>query len=170
MPVDVTLPSDREIRVVRTFDAPRQLVWDCHTKPELAKRWLFGPNGWSMPICEIDLRVGGKYRYVWRHLERGSEFGAYGKHLEITPLEKLVTTEEMDGLDGQPMNIENPVEGPDPSVNTLLLAESGGRTTLTITMLFPSSEIREIALKSGMTDGMEDGYRRIDAIAAEVAA
>jgi len=63
-PVDVTTPSDREITVVRVFNAPRELIWDCHTKPELVKRWMLGPPGWSMPVCEIDLRVGGAYRYV----------------------------------------------------------------------------------------------------------
>ncbi len=66
-PVDVTTPSDREIAVARVFDAPRELIWDCHTKPELLKRWMLGPLGWSMPVCEIDLRVGGAYRYRWRN-------------------------------------------------------------------------------------------------------
>ncbi len=65
-PVDVSTPSDREIRVARAFDAPARLVWDCHTKPELIRRWMLGPPGWSMPVCEVDLTVGGAYRYRWR--------------------------------------------------------------------------------------------------------
>jgi uncharacterized protein YndB with AHSA1/START domain len=151
-PVQVTAPSDREITVVRVFDAPRELIWDCHTKPELMKRWLFGPAGWSMPECEVDLRVGGRYRYLWRHTD-GREFGSSGEHREIVPHERIVTTERMDGFDGE-------------AVNTLELAESGGRTTLTISMCFPSKEHRDGALKSGMADGMAQGYDRIDEIAA----
>ena len=170
MPLDVTLPSATEIRVQRTLDAPRQLVWDCHTKPELVQRWMLGPSGWTMPVCVIDLTVGGRYRYVWRNVADGREFGSHGRHLEITPVERLVTTEEMDGLDGQPMRIEDPVEGPAPAVNTLVLAEAGGRTQLTLTMRYPSTEVRDMALQSGMTDGMEQCYAQIESMAAGAAA
>jgi uncharacterized protein YndB with AHSA1/START domain len=153
-PVDVTTPSDREIRVSRLFDAPANLVWDCHTKPELVRRWMLGPPGWSMPVCEIDLRVGGGYRYRWRNDETGAEFGSAGEHREITPFTRLVTTERMEGFDGE-------------SVNTLVFEEEGGRTTATITMAFPSEEIRDSALKSGMSDGMAMSYDRIDTILEE---
>lgn len=170
MPLDVTLPSDREIRVVRSFDAPRQLVWDCHTKPELAQRWLLGPEGWTMPVCIIDLRVGGRFRFVWRNPSDGREFGSHGRHLEIEAPSRLVTTEEMDGLDGRPLNIDAPEEGPEPAMNTLVLSESGGKTILTLTMRYPTAAIRDMALKSGMTGGMEQSYSRIDALAAETAA
>ena len=168
--VEVSLPSDREVTVTRVFDAPRELIWDCHTKPELIKRWLLGPPGWSMPHCTVDLRVGGRYRYVWRNDESGAEFGSFGEHREIVPHERIVTTERMDGLDGQPLDYENPVETGEPSINTLTLAESGGRTTLTIAMLFPSKEIRDMAVQSGMTDGMAMGYDRLDGLATELAA
>lgn len=168
-PVEVTTPSGREIEVVRVFDAPRQLIWDCHTKPELVQRWLFGPNGWSMPHCRIDLTVGGRYRYVWRHLTDGREFGSFGRHQEIIAPHHLVFTEEMDGLDGQPMNIEDPAEGPDPSVNTMDLTEEGGRTTLRLNMRFASEAIRDMALQSGMTDGMGEGYDRLETLMTEVA-
>jgi len=167
-PVTVTTPSDREVTVVRAFDAPAQLVWDAHTKPELMKRWLFGPPGWSMPHCTVDLRVGGRYRYVWRNDETGMQFGSYGEHLEVVPVERIVTTENMDGLDGQPFSLEPPWGSAEPSVNTLTLAESGGRTTLTLSMRFPSKEIRDMAVQSGMTDGMAMGYDRLDDIAAEL--
>ena len=169
-PVEVTLPSDREVTVTRVFDAPRELIWDCHTKPELLKRWLLGPPGWSMPYCTVDLRVGGRYRYVWRNDKNGSEFGSFGVHTEIETPERMVTTERMDGLDGQPLNYEEPAEVGDPALNTLTLVESGGRTTLTISMVFPSKEIRDMAVQSGMTEGMETCYERIEAMAAEAAA
>jgi uncharacterized protein YndB with AHSA1/START domain len=166
-PVQVSTPTDREVVVTREFDAPRQLVWDAHTKPELLKRWLLGPDGWSMPYCTVDLRVGGKYRYVWRNDASGSEFGSFGVHKEIVTLERIVTTERMDGLDGQPLDYENPVETGEPAVNTLTLRESGGRTTLTISAVFPTREIRDMAVQSGMTDGMAVGYDRLDGILEE---
>ena len=163
-PVEVALPSDREVVVTRVFDAPRELIWDCHTKPELLKRWLLGPAGWSMPYCTVDLRVGGRYRYVWRNDESGAEFGSYGVHTEIEAPERLGTFERMDGLDGQPLDYENPVDAGEPAVNMLTLVESGGRTTLTISMIFPSKEIRDMAVQSGMTDGMAVGYDRLEEV------
>jgi uncharacterized protein YndB with AHSA1/START domain len=165
-PVEVQTPSDREVVVIRTFDAPANLVWDAHTKPELIKRWLIGQPGWSMPYCTVDLRVGGKYRYVWRNGADGSEFGSYGEHLELETHQKIVTSERMDGLDGQPIDHANPVEAGDPSINTLTLAEAGGRTTLRIAMVFPSKEIRDIAVQSGMSDGMAMSYDMLDGVLA----
>jgi uncharacterized protein YndB with AHSA1/START domain len=156
-PVDVSTPSDREIRVARAFDAPAKLVWDCHTKPELIRRWMLGPPGWSMPVCEVDLRVGGAYRYRWRSDADGTEFGSSGVHTEIVPFEKIVTTERMEGFDGE-------------AVNTLVFEERGGRTTATITMLFANKEARDGALATGMSDGMAMGFDRMDDILAELAA
>ena len=156
-PVDVSTPSDREIRVARVFDAPAKLVWDCHTRPELIRRWMLGPPGWSMPVCEVDLRVGGAYRYRWRSDADGTEFGSSGVHTEIVPFQKIVTTERMEGFDGE-------------AVNTLVFEEAGGRTTATITMLFANKEARDGALQSGMSDGMAMGYDRMDDILAELAA
>jgi uncharacterized protein YndB with AHSA1/START domain len=161
-PVDVTTPSDREITVTRVFDAPAQLVWDAHTRPELMQRWLFGPNGWTMPVCKVDLRVGGRYRYIWRNSESGAQFGAYGEHLEITPGARIVTSEIMDGLDGGPLLDEPPLDRERAAINTLTLVEEGGRTTLTVSMRFPSTEVRDMALKSGMSDGMAMGYDRLE--------
>ena len=156
-PVDVTTPSDREITVVRAFNAPRDLIWDCHTKPELLKRWMLGPPGWSMPVCEIDLRVGGAYRYRWRNDADGTEFGSSGVHREIVPFERIVTTESMEGFDGE-------------SINTLTFSEAGGRTLVSTNMLFPSKEIRDGAIQSGMSDGMAMGYDRLEDLLAELAA
>lgn len=152
-PVDVTTPSDREIVVKRRFDAPRSLIWDCHTRPELMQRWMLGPPGWTMPVCEIDLSVGGGYRYVWRNAD-GRELVSQGEHIEIAAPGRLVTTERMQGFDGA-------------SVNTMVLSEEGGGTLLTLTMVFPTSEIRDGALRSGMADGMAMSYDRIQEIADE---
>ena len=156
-PVDVSTPSDREIRVARVFDAPAKLVWDCHTKPELIRRWMLGPPGWSMPVCEVDLTVGGAYHYRWRSDADGTEFGSSGVHTEIVPFQKIVTTERMEGFDGE-------------AVNTLVFEEADGRTTATITMLFASKEARDGALQSGMSDGMAMGFDRMDDILLELAA
>src|SRR5947199_8947203 len=92
----VVARGDREIVLTRVFDAPRRLVFDALTKPELVRRWLLGPPGWSMVVCEIDLKVGGAYRYVWRHDRDGSEFGMRGVYREIVPPERLVNTESFD--------------------------------------------------------------------------
>jgi uncharacterized protein YndB with AHSA1/START domain len=156
-PVDVSTPSDREIRVARAFEAPAKLVWDCHTKPELIRRWMLGPPGWSMPVCEVDLTVGGAYRYRWRNDEDGTEFGSSGVHKEIVPFERIVTSERMEGFDGE-------------AINTLVFEEAGGRTTAIVTMLFASKEARDGALQSGMSDGMAMGYDRMEDILGELAA
>ena len=159
-PVDVTTPNDREIRVTRVFDAPRSLIWDCHTKPSLVRRWMLGPDGWSMPVCDIDLRVGGGYRHVWRNDADGSQFGFRGQYKELVAPQRIVHTE---GFDGTP---------PDDATDawcTLELAEEGGRTTLTYLMRFPSREIRDQALQSGMTDGMATSYDRLETVMAEEA-
>ena len=87
-PAVVTLPSDREVRVTRTFNAPRQLVWDAHTKPELMRKWL-GYDGWDMPVCDMDLRVGGKYRWQWKNRENGKQFGFFGPFVEVDAPSKL---------------------------------------------------------------------------------
>jgi len=91
----LTTRGDREIVMTREFDAPRRLVFDALTKPELVKQWLLGPPGWSMPVCEIDLRVGGTYRYVWRHTD-GKEMGMGGVYREIVPQERVVCSELFD--------------------------------------------------------------------------
>lgn len=156
-PVHVTTPSDREIVVTRAFDAPASLLFACHTKPELVRRWMLGPDGWSMPVCDIDLRVGGEYRHVWRSDDDGSEFGFRGQYREIDAPVRLVHTERWDGTE--------PGEATD-ALCTLTLAESDGRTTLTYVMRFPSPELRDQALRSGMTDGMATSYDRLEGVVA----
>src|SRR6266508_1205650 len=115
----VTTPTDREIMMTRFFDAPRRLVFDAFTKPDLVKQWLLGPDGWSMPVCEIDLRVGGKYRYVWRRDKDGTEMGMGGVYREIVAPERIVNTERFDQA-----------WYPGEALGTLVLVEQGGKTTL----------------------------------------
>jgi uncharacterized protein YndB with AHSA1/START domain len=116
----VTTPSNLEIAMTRVFSAPRRLVFDALTKPELVKQWLLGPEGWTMPICEIDLRVGGAYRYVWRHAD-GKEMGMGGVFREIVAPERIVHSERFE----QPWY-------PGESLVTNVLVEQGGKTTLTL--------------------------------------
>jgi uncharacterized protein YndB with AHSA1/START domain len=145
----VTTPTDREIVITRVFDAPRSLIFDCMSKPELVRRWLLGPPGYTMPVCEIDFRVGGRYRYVWRGPD-GSEMGMGGVYREIVPSERIVQTElfDQDWTGGE-------------TVGTALLTELGSRTTLTITELYSSKEARDGALRTGMAEGMSAGYDRL---------
>jgi uncharacterized protein YndB with AHSA1/START domain len=154
----VTQPSDQEVEVTREFDAPASLIWDAHTKPELVKRWQTGQtgyDGWSMPVCDIDLRVGGQYRYRWRNDEDGSEFGFTGEYKELSAPNRLVHTERFDGMVGS-------VTAMGDSVCTLTLTERNGRTTLTYRMWYPSKEIRDQAVATGMTDGMAASYDRLE--------
>lgn len=142
-----TTPSDREIAVTRVFDAPRRLVFEAHTKPEHLKNWMLGPDGWTMPVCEIDLRPGGMWHFVWRRAD-GSEMEMRGVYREVVPPEKLVSTESWGG------------DWPE-TTNTLTLSEQDGKTTLTITILYPSKEARDAVLNTGMKDGMNQSFERL---------
>ena len=152
--LQITTPTEREIVMTRVFDAPRRLVFDAHTKPELVRRWLLGPPGWSMPVCEIDLRVGGTYRYVWRN-DHGTEMGMGGVFREIVPPERLVATEAFDES-----------WYPGEALDTTVLVEQDGRTTLTLTVLYESREARDAALKSDMERGVNASYDRLAALLA----
>lgn len=154
----LTTSGDREIVITRDFDAPRQLVFDAWTKPELVRRWLLGPEGWTMPVCEIDLRVGGAYRYLWRHLQNGAEMGMGGVFREITAPERLVATERFDQS-----------WYPGEAVSTLMLVEQSGRTTLTQTVRYESREARDVVLKSPMEHGVAASYDRLEELLASSA-
>jgi uncharacterized protein YndB with AHSA1/START domain len=145
----LTTPTDREIVMTRVFNAPRKLVFDAMTKPELLKRWFFGPPGWSLEVCEIDLRVGGGYRYVWRG-RGGTEMGMRGVYREVVPPERIVQTEAFDES-----------WYPGEAVGTLVLVERDGKTTLTMTVLYDSREIRDAVLKTPMERGVAMGYDRL---------
>jgi uncharacterized protein YndB with AHSA1/START domain len=145
-----TTPSAREIAWTRVFDAPRSLVFDALTKPELLKRWLGVRGGWSMAVCEIDLRVGGTLRYVWRKDSKGLEMGMRGVYREIVPSERIVNTETFD----DPWF-------PGHALDTTVLVERGGKTTLTTTVLYDSQEIRDGILESGIERGVAEGYDKL---------
>jgi uncharacterized protein YndB with AHSA1/START domain len=152
--VEVTKPSDTTIAVTRVFDAPAHLVWDAHTKSELVQRWLTGYEGWSMPVCKIDLRVGGAYRYEWAHpTEQG--FAATGTFEEIDAPHRLVTVERMEGFAFEARNV-------------MTFVEEDGRTTMTITMDFGTQEARDGDVATGMPDGMAYSYDLLDAVLAEL--
>jgi len=140
--MQLATPTDREIVVTRVFDA--------HTKPELLKRWLFGPDGWSMVVCQVDLKVGGAYRYVWRHTN-GAEMGMGGIHREIVPPERIVATQLFD---------EDWTGGE--AIGTLVLTERDGRTTLTNTIRYSSQAVRDAVLKTPMDKGMAAGYDQLE--------
>ncbi|MGC4055980.1 MAG: SRPBCC family protein [Paludibaculum sp.] len=142
----VTTPTQREIVLTRVFDAPRHLVFDAFTKPELLKRW-FGPRGWQLSVCEIDLRVGGTFRFVLRGPD-GREMGMRGVYREITPPERSVHMESFDDYPGE-------------SQVTTVLMEDAGRTTLTATILYPSQAIRDIVISTGMEHGAAESYDKL---------
>jgi uncharacterized protein YndB with AHSA1/START domain len=142
----VTLPSEREIVLTRVFDAPRHMIYDAWTKPELLKRW-FGPRGWSLEVCDIDLKVGGKWRFVLRGPD-GREMGMRGVYRELVPPERDVHTESFDDFPGE-------------SIVTGVLVEMDGKTTMTATILYPSQEVRDAVLKSGIEHGAAETYDRL---------
>ena len=135
----VTAEGDREIVMTRVFDAARRLVFDAWTKPELFARW-FGPRGWTVPVCEIDLRPGGAYRYVLRGPD-GSEVVMRGVYREVVPPERLVSTEAFEGFSEVGWRPE------DETVTTMVLTENDGKTTWTATVLYPSKEVRDAAIQ-----------------------
>lgn len=148
--------GEREIVMTREFNAPRKLVFETHTKPEYIRRWLYGPGDWTMSACEIDLRVGGKYRYVWRHAD-GRVLAMGGVYREIKSPERLVTTEVFDDdwTGGE-------------VVSTLVLVERGSKTLMITTSVYSSRKARDGALATPMADGMETGYVRLDELLASL--
>ncbi len=145
--LEVTTPTDREIVMTSVFDAPRRLVWEAYTTLKHLPHWMLGPEGWTMPVCEVDLRPGGEWHFVWRRSD-GSEMGMRGVYKGITPPERLVSTESWGG------------EWPE-TLNTLVLSEKDGKTTITITVLYPSKEARDAALQTGMKDGVSESFDRL---------
>jgi uncharacterized protein YndB with AHSA1/START domain len=142
-----TTPSDREVVIARVFDAPRELVWEAHTDPTHVRQWMLGPEGWSMPVCEIDLRPGGEWHFVWRKSD-GTELDMRGAYREVTPPERVVQTESWGD------------DWPE-ALNTLTLSEADGKTTVTITVLYTSSETRDSALQTGMKEGTVQSFDRL---------
>jgi uncharacterized protein YndB with AHSA1/START domain len=152
----VTTPSDRELVVTRRFNAPRQLVWDTMSRPELLKRWLFGPPGWEMTACDEDQRVGGTFLWAWAGPD-GAGLTMSGEYHEIVPPGRCVRTERFAMAGGPPMGEQRA---------TMVLTEEGGATLLTLTLQYASKEARDGAVASGMEHGMAAGYDRLDEILA----
>jgi uncharacterized protein YndB with AHSA1/START domain len=144
-----TTPGEREIMMRRVFAAPRQLVFDAFTKPEWLKRWFFGPPGGTLAVCEVALKAGDAFRYVWRGAD-GSEMGMGGVCLEIVSPERIVATEKFD----QPWY-------PGEAVGTITLTEGGEHTVLTQTILYESRAARDVVLKTPMEHGVAMGYDRL---------
>jgi uncharacterized protein YndB with AHSA1/START domain len=155
--LNLEVTGDREIRMTRDFDAPRQMVWDCHTRPELVRKWMLGPPGWTMPVCEIDLRVGGRYRYVWA--KDGAEMGMGGEFRAVEAPAKLSSREVFD---------EDWTGGETIATQTFI-EKTKSKTTLTTVIVYASKEGRDAALATPMMDGMEMGYTRLDEIFANQA-
>ena len=154
----VTRPTDRDVVVVRAFNAPRELVFDAWTKPALVQRWLLGPPGWTMPVCEMDVRPGGKYRWRWRSDDDGKEFGFEGEFREVVRPSRIVHVERFDPGDvGGEMG---------EALVTTELTEKNGVTTHKMTIHYESKAVRDAALKTGMTDGMEQSYQLLDEVLA----
>mgnify|MGYP000964903127 CR=1 FL=1 len=155
--LQIAMPTDREIVMTRVFDAPRQLVFDAFSKPELLKRW-FGPRGWSLVVCEVDLRVGGAWRFVMQGPD-GTRMGMRGVYREIEPPGRTVHTESFDDF-----------ADAGESVVTSVLTEQDGQTTLTATVLYPSKEVRDAVAASGMEHGAAESYDKLAEVLTEVLA
>lgn len=157
----VTTPSDLEVVMTRELNAPRTMVWDAMTKPELIKRWLFLPPGWEMVSCEEDLRVGGKFRWVWNGPDGQKAMEMSGVYREVVVPERAVRTETfIMGCDSRLGE----------QIATLTLKEQAGRTTVTMHVLFPTKEARDGMVCSGMEHGVAAGYDKMEELLAELAA
>ena len=160
--VQVSLPSDTEVRVTRDFKAPRALVWQAHADPKLFQRWIGGYPGWTMPVCNMDVRPGGKYRWRWRHEENNQEFGFFGEFREIEAPALMVQVEYFD-----PGTMGGAMDDSKPTINRTTFIETNGVTTLVTLITYASKDARDAALSTGMTDGMETSYARLDTLVAE---
>ena len=153
----VTLPTDEQILITREFDAPKHLVFEAFTTPELVRRWWHAKRG-EMTVAEIDLRVGGKWRYVMV-ADGGQEVGFHGEYREIVPNERIVSTEVYEGVPDGDAN---------PTVNTATFTEADGRTTLTILVDAPSKDVRDAIIDSGMEDGLQDALDLLEQAAVSL--
>jgi len=133
--------------MTRVVEAQRRLAFEAWTNPEHLPHWMLGPSGWTMTVCEIDLRPGGSWRFVWRHSD-GAEMGMRGVYREITPPERLVSTDSWGG------------NWPE-TINTLILSEEYGKTTISLRTFYPSKEARDAALQTGTKDGVSERFNRL---------
>lgn len=150
MKTTVRTPNDTDVVIERAFDAPRDAVFDALTRPELLRQW-YGPEGWTLETCEVDLRVGGRWRFVSRKPD-GKRIGQKGVYIEIVPGRRIVNTESWEDWDTGETTV------------TVVLEERDGRTFLTNTIRFPSKAIRDEVLRAGMTRDVEEVYGRLEAL------
>jgi uncharacterized protein YndB with AHSA1/START domain len=155
--MNLTTQGDREIVITREFNAPRDLVFRAMHEPALIRQWLLGPPGWTMPVCDVDLRVGGKFRYVWENAD-GVRMGMGGVFREVAAPERIVCSQLFD---------EDWTGGE--AVGTLVLIEKNGRTTMTNTIRYSSPEARTAVLQTPMETGMAMGYDRLDGVLGNLA-
>jgi len=153
---ELTLPSDKQIRIVREFDAPRELVWEAYTTPELVRRWWHARRGEVTSIA-IDLRVGGSWRYAMTTTEGGFEVAFHGEYRELVPHERIVSTEVYEGGAGGTES---------EALNIVTFTEADGHTTLEILMQLDSRETRDAVLATGMEDGLQDALDLLEQTAA----
>lgn len=142
--------SGTRVRVARVIRGPLDQVWAAHNDPELMKRWMLGPDGWVMPVCEVATTVGASYRYEWETADGSQRFGFTGELLASSPPNRAVTTEQMIGMDGPP------------AINEMTLTPVQGGTLLSLVITYPSAEVRDMVLATGMTEGMETSYARLE--------
>lgn len=160
-PAEVSTPSDREVLVKRSFDAPVNLVWQAYTEPALMRRWLTAMPGWTMPVCEMTTQVGSKYRWRWRNEANGQEFGFMGEMLEVALHSKIVHTQIYD-----PGDCDFGSMGGEPSIITVTFNETNGITQVVTSIKYASKADRDAAMSTGMTDGMEMSYQALDGVLA----
>jgi uncharacterized protein YndB with AHSA1/START domain len=149
-PVEAQLLSDTRVRVSRIIRGTVEQVWQAHHDPALMARWLLGPDGWTMPVCEVAVVVGERYRYEWESVDGSQRFGFTGELIESTPPHRAVTTEQMIGVDGPA------------TTNEMTLTPVAGGTLLSIVITYPGAEVRDMVLATGMTSGMETSYARLE--------
>ena len=150
----VTTPDERTIVVERSFDAPRARLWDAWTKPELLRRWLLGADGWILDVCDVDLRPGGAFRWVWKREKDGTSMGLSGEYREVVAPARLVNTEVFDER-----------WYPGDALITLELSESGGRTHTRSTWRYDTREARDLVLQTAIS-GVEVSYDRLAEVLA----
>jgi uncharacterized protein YndB with AHSA1/START domain len=142
--------SDTQVRITRVIRGTVEQVWRAHHDAALMKRWLLGPDGWTMPVCNVATKVGGRYRYEWESSDGANRFGFEGELLESVPPVRAVTTEKMIGMDGPPTR------------NELTLTKVGAGTLMSLVVTYPNAEMRDMILGTGMTTGMETSYARLE--------
>jgi uncharacterized protein YndB with AHSA1/START domain len=156
--LEVEPRGERDLVMTRRFGAGKELVFRALTEPHLVKRWLLGPDGWILKVCEIDFRIGGAYCYVWQHTGRGDEMGMGGTYLDIDRPDRIVHSEIFDER-----------WYPGTAVVTTRLAEAGGVTTFQVTITYESAEARDMVAASPMKDGAGASYDRLDEVLVDLA-